>query len=278
MKKIKWLAPVLLAAILFTGCSHASKSAKDYVVLDENLGSEQFGIGFRNDDKALGVKVYEVLDQMVSDGSAKTISDKWFGTDVMLRNQPYLEDATVSASDNSLKNVMSKGKLIVGLDDSFPPMGFRNEKNEIVGFDIDLAREVCKRLGIELVLQPIDWDAKEMELSSGKIDCIWNGMSIQDDRLAAMFIPKAYMENQQIIIVPKGTITKKAQLEGKIVGLQKGSSALDALKADDISKKVKNIVEYSDNLLAWTDLKAGRVDAFVVDVVAGRYIMTNDGK
>ena len=85
---------------------------------------------------------------------------------------------STTAGDNSLQEVMNKKRLVMGLDDSFPPMGYRNERNEIVGYDVDLAREVTRRMGVELVLQPIDWAAKEQELNTRQIDCIWNGFTI----------------------------------------------------------------------------------------------------
>ena len=100
------------------------------------------------------------------------------------------------AEDESLAKIKEKGTLILGLDDSFPPMGFRDENNEIVGFDIDLAKEVASRLGVELKLQPIDWAAKEMELSSGNIDCIWNGMSDTPERQESMAMSKDYLNNK----------------------------------------------------------------------------------
>ena len=181
--------------------------------------------------------------------------------------------------DQSLEKIKAAGKFIVGLDDSYPPMGYRDEKNEIVGFDIDLAREVASRLGVEVEFQPIDWDSKELELNSGKIDCIWNGMTITDERMENMFFAKPYIANQQIIIVPAASgITSVAQLEGKVIGLQKGSSSLEALTANPISEKVKEIVEYPDNVAAYMDLQAGRIDVFVVDSVVGRYIISQDQK
>ena len=73
--------------------------------------------------------------------------------------------------------IEDKGELVIGLDDTFAPMGFRDEAGELVGFDIDLAGAVAEELGVAVKFQPIDWDAKEMELSSKRIDCIWNGMS-----------------------------------------------------------------------------------------------------
>ena len=99
--------------------------------------------------------------------------------------------------DNSLSALKERGVFVLGLDDSFPPMGFRNEDNEIVGYDIDLAKEVVKRLGVEFKAQPIDWSAKEMELSTGKIDCIWNGLTMTPDREAALAFTKAYLSNDQ---------------------------------------------------------------------------------
>ena len=85
-------------------------------------------------------------------------------------------------SKDSLEAIKAKGTFIIGLDDSFPPMGYRDENNEIVGFDIDVAKEVTKRMGVELVTQPINWDVKELELTSGAIDCIWNGFTVTPER------------------------------------------------------------------------------------------------
>ena len=79
----------------------------------------------------------------------------------------------VEKADNSLEELKTRGLFVIGLDDSFPPMGFRDDDGTIVGFDIDLAKEVASRLGVQFKAQPIDWDAKELELSTGKIDCIW---------------------------------------------------------------------------------------------------------
>ena len=264
----------VMAAAMFAGCS---KSFDKTVVLDEDLGKEKYGIGFRNDDIALGLAVQNAFEEMIADGTAAEISDKWFGEDVVLQGD-ITEDATAAEDDDSLQKILDKGTLVLGLDDSFPPMGYRDEDNNIVGFDIDLATEVCKRLGVELVLQPIDWDSKELELNSGNIDCIWNGMSITDERIANMFIPMAYIANSQIIIVGDGSgIATKADLAGKVIGLQAGSSALDALQADTATyESAKEVVEYADNVAAYMDLKAGRIDALVVDSVVGYYIIAHN--
>lgn len=172
-----------------------------------------------------------------------------------------------------------KDTFVVGLDDSFPPMGFRDENDQVVGFDIDLATEVAKRMGVELVIQPIDWDSKELELETGRVDCLWNGLSITDERVAAMYFAKPYIANKQIVIVPEGSEIKTvADLKEKRVGLQKGSSALDALNANPVSKELSELVELADNVTVFSELKAGRIDAFVVDEVVGRYLISKDAE
>jgi polar amino acid transport system substrate-binding protein len=116
---------------------------------------------------------------------------------------------------------------VVGLDDNFPPMGFRDEKNELVGFDIDMAREVAKRANIEVEFKPIDWNAKEAELLGKRVDALWNGLTILEERKEKILFSDPYMVNKQIIIVKAGSPIKgKADMVGKIVGAQEGSSAV----------------------------------------------------
>lgn len=188
--------------------------------------------------------------------------------------------AAVFAADTSLKEVQDKGKLVLGLDDSFPPMGYRNDKNEIVGYDIDLAKEAAKRLGVALVTQPIDWNAKEQELGTGKIDCIWNGFTITDERAKAMAFTKPYLKNAQVVVVKKDSPYKTlADLKGKKVGLQAGSSAADALEAaKDFKASLKQVVEFKDNLTALMDLEQKGVDAVVMDLIVANDNIKRSGK
>ena len=279
MKLKKLLASLLALVLSVTALASCGKTEKTYITLPEDFGSEEYAIGFRPGDVALAKEVQRILDEMCADGTAEEISNKWFGTNLIVSDRDYPRDEEVSADDTSLEDLKSRGKFILGLDDSFPPMGFRDEDNEIVGVDIDLAAEVCKRMGVELVVQPIDWDSKELELTSGKIDCIWNGMTVTDDRVAAMFLTKPYLDNRQVIIVEEGSkISQVSYLAGKTVGLQKGSSAREAFDANAIASEVKDVVEYEDNVEAFLDLQAGRIDALLVDEVAGNYIIATYGK
>ncbi len=188
--------------------------------------------------------------------------------------------AGCGSSTSSTEDVTNDDKtFVVGLDDSFPPLGFRDEKNEIVGFDVDLAREAASRMGMEAKFQVVNWDTKEMELDNDKIDAIWNGLTITDERKEAMDFTKPYLENDQVVVVQKGSdITKIANLEGKAVGVQKGSSAYDALMDDAISTKIKDgkPVEFDENVSALQDLASGRIEAVVVDSVVARYYISSE--
>ncbi|MDA8445521.1 amino acid ABC transporter substrate-binding protein [Paracidovorax valerianellae] len=164
-------------------------------------------------------------------------------------------------------------KIVVGLDDNFPPMGFRDEKNTLVGFDIDMAREAAKRMGVEVEFKPIDWSAKEAELSGQRVDALWNGLTITPERKQNIAFTAPYMENHQIVVVSaKSAIKTKADLAGKVVGAQEGSSAVDAVKKEDaVFKSFKEFKTFGDNVTALMDLSTGRLEAVVVDEVVGRY-------
>lgn len=167
-------------------------------------------------------------------------------------------------------------KLVIGIDDKFAPMGFRDDNNEIVGFDIDYARAAAEQMGYEVKFQPIDWKAKESELNSKRIDLIWNGYTITEDRKQKVLFTKPYLKNSQVVAVLEGSeITAIQDLAGKEVGLQSLSSASDALESSPIKSEVK-VSEYADNVLALSDLKNGRTQAVIIDEVVARYYMSKE--
>lgn len=178
-----------------------------------------------------------------------------------------------TGADTSLEDIKTKGKLILGLDDAFPPMGFKDENQEIVGFDIDVAKEVSSRMGVELVIQPISWEAKELELSTKNIDCIWNGMTYNKDRAEAMTLSIPYMKNTQVAVVLADTaVTTLKDLAGKTVAIQNGSTASDAIDANkEFKDSLKELVKVDDNVQALLDLKVSGSDAVVMDEVVARY-------
>ena len=181
------------------------------------------------------------------------------------------------AATSSSSGAASGDKIVVGLDDNFPPMGFKDENNEIVGFDIDLAKEATKRLGREVEFKAIDWSSKEAELKSGRVNVLWNGLDITDKRKENMLFSDPYMDNRQIIFVKKGAtgITDEQSLAGKAVGTQSASTAEEYIDGSDFFKtKVKEVKKYSDFVSAFMDLENGRIDAVIGDEIVGRYYMS----
>lgn len=168
--------------------------------------------------------------------------------------------------------------LVVGLDDSFPPMGFRNENNEIVGFDIDVAKAVCEKLGMRLELQQISWASKEQELNSGNIDCIWNGFAYTEERAKTMTLTENYIKGKNYFILKDGITAKNQyELEGKKIGVQSGSSQQLDLENSEFGKKIE-IIPYSDNLTAFMDLETGGVDAIFCSNIIGNYLIQTKNK
>ena len=172
-------------------------------------------------------------------------------------------------------------KIVIGLDDEYAPMGFKNEQNEIIGFDVDLAKEAAKRLGSEVEFKAIDWNSKEAELKSGRIDIIWNGLDITPERQENMLFSEPYMDNRQIVFVKKGNdqgIKAEADLAGKSVGTQAGSTAEAYIdKAEGLKDSFKEFKTYGDYVSAFMDLENGRIDALVCDEIVGRYAMSKQG-
>ncbi|HHY81919.1 MAG TPA: amino acid ABC transporter substrate-binding protein [Clostridiales bacterium] len=173
---------------------------------------------------------------------------------------------------------VSEGKFTVGFDQDFPPMGFIDENGEFTGFDLELAAEVAKRLKLELVLQPIIWDAKDFELESRNIDCVWNGFTI-NGREDKYTWTEPYMANRQVFMVRSDSgITKLADLAGKTVAVQKESSAEDALaKNPDLLNSFGNLITAADYNIALMDLEAGGVDAVALDEIVANYYIQNKG-
>ena len=183
-----------------------------------------------------------------------------------------------SSNDDSLQYVMDKGELIVGLDDSFPPMGYRDKDNKIVGFDVDLAKETCKKMGIKVKFQPVSWESKEQELSSKNIDCIWNGFGITPEREKVLTFTEPYMSNPQIFVVLADSgIKTQADFKGKVVAAQSGSTAYATIDKDtNLKDSFKEFIGVEDNVKALMDLEVGGSDAVAMDTVVARYYMTKD--
>jgi polar amino acid transport system substrate-binding protein len=184
-----------------------------------------------------------------------------------------------STNDTSLQEIKDNGKLVIGCDDAFPPMGFVDDGGQIVGFDIDLATAVAEKLGVDIEVKAIDWSNKELELTNKKIDVIWNGYTINSDRNKQVEFTKPYLENtQRLVVRADSPIQFKADLAGKVVGVQVDSAAEAVINSDkefvDGLSELRVFNTYQEAML---DLKgSNRLDAVGGDEVLIDYIMTQD--
>lgn len=181
-------------------------------------------------------------------------------------------ETTEKAAEAEGETKVEGGTLIVGFDQDFPPMGFMGDDGEYTGFDLELAQEAAKRLGLEYKPQPIAWDAKDMELESGNIGCIWNGFTMTG-REDGYTWSEPYMENSQVFVVAGDSgIKSQADLAGKVVECQVDSSAEAALKeVPDLTATFAQLLTTADYNTAFMDLEQGAVDAIAMDVVVAGY-------
>lgn len=190
--------------------------------------------------------------------------------------------ALVSCGEKKVENSMDKEELVLGFDDTFVPMGFKDDNGEYTGFDIELAKEISKKLNKKIIFQPIDWSMKETELNNGNIDFIWNGYSVTEERKEKVAFSKEYLNNRQVIItLANSKINSKKDLKNAVVAAQNQSSAVDAIESDgeDIVNSFKDgkIVTFETNNEALMDLEAGRVDAVVADEILAKYYINQRG-
>ena len=246
-----------------------------FMMLEDRLSSEEYGIGFKKGNTELRDKVQATLLDMLADGTFDEIAEKWgLEESICLTADDEVQEET-AADDNT---------FVVGFDAEFPPYGYKNDDGEYVGFDLDLAQEVCDRNGWTLKKQPIEWNSKDMELNSGSISCIWNGFTM-NGREDAYTWTTPYVDNSQVVVVRKDSgITQLTDLSGKVVAVQADSSALAALTGEDASEENKALAEtfkelqqVGDYNSAFMNLESGAVNAICMDIGVANYEIASRG-
>ena len=246
-----------------------------FMMLEDRLSSEEYGIGFKKGNTELRDKVQATLLDMLADGTFDEIAEKWgLEESICLTADDEVQEET-TADDNT---------FVVGFDAEFPPYGYKNDDGEYVGFDLDLAQEICDRNGWILKKQPIEWNSKDMELNSGSISCIWNGFTM-NGREDAYTWTTPYVDNSQVVVVRKDSgITQLTDLSGKVVAVQADSSALAALTGEDASEENKALAEtfkelqqVGDYNSAFMNLESGAVNAICMDIGVANYEIASRG-
>lgn len=201
---------------------------------------------------------------------------------VLLIIIPLISIGGCNKKSTNYKNNTKDDTVVIGYDNTFVPMGFLDENNEIVGFDIDLVKEVFSRLNMNVKFQNIDWSMKDTELNSGNVDALWNGYTLTEERRKKVDYSNPYLINKQVIVtLNNSSIKNKSDLKGKLLGTQQGSAGLDAIEkdtnlVDNLQDKTPILYDSFDN--AFRDLEFGRVDAVVADEVLAKYYISNSNK
>lgn len=185
------------------------------------------------------------------------------------------QGASTKKGDSDLSYVKGNGKLVIGYTD-YAPMNYTDESGTFTGFDTELAILTCKKLGLEPQFVEINWDTKEVELNAKSIDCIWNGLTINDERKAAMEITRPYVKNAQVVLVKEGTAYEgTASLIDKAVAAEQGSAGEDVIQGDDNLKQA-SYVPKTLQTECLMEVKAGTADAAVLDLTLAK-TMTGKG-
>ena len=180
------------------------------------------------------------------------------------------KDSTLN-QDQSFENVKNAGVLVMGHMGDFPPMVFMDKDSNFIGFDVDLANEVCARLGVKLELRLISWPEKEKALYDGVIDCVWNGMSVDEKRASDMNLSDPYLTNRLVFMVKSKSYNSLDSLKGKKIGVQHASTAWSMLEQSEMKKDMKEIVLFESMSLALEAMEQDSVDAVFMDEVAAKY-------
>ena len=168
------------------------------VVEGKDFSPEEYGIAFRKGSD-LTPAVNEIIAEIMNDGTMDEIGETYKLKDLLVKDGKENEG---EVEEGDLQYVKDKGELVIGIT-IFAPMNYYDDSEELIGFETEFAKAVCEKLGVEAKFVEINWDSKEMELNSKSIDCIWNGMTITEERLENMSFSVPYMQNKQVMVAAK---------------------------------------------------------------------------
>ena len=274
MKKLLCIVLAALMLLAFAACGK-DKTPVTYGFIDETLGVESYAIGFRKGDDALMETVSGAVKALVKDGTYAKIGE----------NYPDIKDyLCLKAEDISDADLPEKGSgdpdytFVHGFDLDYPPYSYLRDDGSVGGFDVELCQAVCEYLGWKYEPLPFNWDAKDAELNAGSCDCIWSGFTKEgreDDYCWGI----TYSNNTQGILVASNSgIKTLADLKGKTVGVQTATSAMDMLEDSqaDLAATFKELKVYETYTIAFSDMKAGAIDAIAIDMTAGTFLISSE--
>ena len=271
MKKLLTILVTALLAVTaclsFAACG--AKTYKDLTIVEVGGETESFGIAFRKGSNVTR-KVEQAISDLLAEGKLAELATTYGVAGV----SEYVPVADENATSTDWSQIQEKGKLIIGITD-YKPMDYKEEgSSEWIGFDADLAKAVCQKLGVAAEFKEIEWDNKILDLQAGTIDCIWNGMTITDEIKGAADVSKAYMENRQIAVVLKSNAKKYASIDkmgGARIAAESGSAGESFIK-DNASLK-GGLVSVGSQSDAFLEVMSGKSEIAIVDYMMARALI-----
>ena len=267
MKKVLALIMAVLLMVALCGCSKAEYGDLRIMEGVQLSELEGYGIAFRKGSDVVE-HVEKTIDKLYDDNTVKLFASSYGVVDNMLVD--FLPSTSYNVSGESDWNyIQKKGTLVIGVT-SFKPMDYLNGSSKWIGFDADLAREVCKELGVTAQFKEIVWATKEEALATKAIDCIWNGMTITTAVRNTTEVTAPYMTNHQVVVVKDEKLTDLASLKGKTIAVEAGSAGA-AAAAKIEGAKIKEVESMADAML---QVQSGGADACVIDSVMANSMVT----
>lgn len=277
MKKLKLVTLIMLVVGLLAACGGNEKNSySDLMIIpDVELAAEEYAIGFRIGSDAVP-EVNKYIDELVKDGTLDSIAEKYELTASLLSNQ--ISAGPSAASDRTepgdLAYITNKGSIRIGIT-IYEPMNYYDESGDLTGFDTEFAMALCEKLGVTPEFIEINWDTKEVELAAGNIDCIWNGLTVTEERRQNMEFTDSYIKNKQVVVIRKADKEKYKTIESLAdarICAEMGSSGETAIQDDAIlaGADYTAMAKQTDTLM---EVKAGTSDAAVLDYTAAKALV-----
>ena len=281
-KALKFIILAVLVVGMLAGCGGNTKSDSgggsysDLMIMPGvELAAEEYAIGFRVGSDAVP-QVNKLIAELIEDGTLDRIAEKYDLTASLLSNQgtagPSGPSDRTEAGD--LANILDKGKLIIGIT-IYEPMNYFDENGDLTGFDTEFAIALCEKLGVTPDFQEINWDTKEVELAAKNIDCIWNGLTVTEERRQNIEFTDSYIKNKQVIVIRKADKDKFTTIESLAeakLAAEISSAGEDAIKDNPIlsGAPYTAMAKQTDTLM---EVKAGTSDAAVLDYTAAKALV-----
>jgi len=270
MKKLLAVLLALVTVLSLVACSGGKSAYEDLqIVPGVEMGVEEYAIAFRQGSDMVG-KVDAISAKLFQNGTIETIAKKYEVENQLVPAFQAAKDQPV-AEESDWAKIQKNGKLVIGITD-YAPMDYQDADGNWIGFDADYARKVCEELGVTAEFKVIDWNTKTTALSTGAIDCIWNGMTVTGEITGACDVTGAYMKNYQVVVVKNAeTYPDLKSLAGKKIAVEAGSAGETAAKAD--ANLSETVVPVQDQATALLQVKSGAAEACVIDFIMAKTLV-----